>query len=109
MNRLFSTHDHVIVCGYGQVGQAIVDEMLRAGRDEALEYTLEGRVFLAGSPARLHFSKTDTRVWVPKRRPAMGLTLNLGRSAGARWFVFLLLLPTIAMTVLLAFGAGAGR
>ena len=63
----------------------------------------------SGGFLSLYFSKTDTRVWVPKRRPAMGLTLNLGRSAGARWFVFLLLLPTIAMTVLLAFGAGAGR
>ena len=63
----------------------------------------------SGGFLSLYFSKRDTRVWVPKRRPRMGLTLNLGRSAGARLFVFLLLLPTLAMIGVLFLAEAAGR
>ncbi len=33
----------------------------------------------------VYFSKKDGKSWVPKQRPWMGWTLNLGRDAGARW------------------------
>jgi uncharacterized membrane protein len=41
----------------------------------------------------VYFSKRDSRVWVPKRVPAFGWTLNLARPAGAWWLVGLLALP----------------
>jgi len=43
----------------------------------------------------VYFSKRDSRVWVPKRVPAFGWTLNLGRPAAAWWLVGLLALPPI--------------
>lgn len=45
----------------------------------------------------VYFSHTDTRVWVPKRIPAMGWTLNLAKRAGVAWFIGLLLLPTLIL------------
>jgi hypothetical protein len=41
------------------------------------------------------FSKRDKRVWVPKRRPGLGWTLNLGNRWGAWWLVGLLVVPPI--------------
>jgi uncharacterized membrane protein len=38
----------------------------------------------------IYFSKRDRRVWVPKRRPGVGWTLNLAQPAGAWWLVGLL-------------------
>lgn len=38
----------------------------------------------------VYFSKRDSRVWVPKRVPAWGWTINLGHPAGAWWLVALL-------------------
>lgn len=43
----------------------------------------------------IYFSKRDTRVWVPKRRPGLGWTLNLARPAGAWWLVGLLAVPPV--------------
>ena len=48
----------------------------------------------------IYFSKTDTRTWVPKRVPAMGWTLNLGRTAGVFWLVGIIV--AIPVLVLLA-------
>lgn len=63
----------------------------------------------SGGFLSLYFSKRDTRIWVPKRRPLMGRTLNLARPAGARLFVFLLLLPTLAMIGVLFLTETGGR
>jgi uncharacterized membrane protein len=41
----------------------------------------------------IYFSKRDSRVWVPKRRPAWGWTLNLAHPAGAWTLVALLSAP----------------
>ena len=50
----------------------------------------------------VYFSHTDSRVWVPKRIPQMGWTLNLAKPKGVAWFLGLLLLPTfLMMSVLL--------
>jgi uncharacterized membrane protein len=38
----------------------------------------------------VYFSKRDSRVWVPKRVPSWGWTINLGNPAGAWWLVGLL-------------------
>lgn len=38
----------------------------------------------------VYFSKRDSRVWVPKRTPSWGWTINLGHPAGAWWLVGLL-------------------
>ncbi|MBN2582988.1 MAG: hypothetical protein JXL80_07965 [Planctomycetes bacterium] len=35
----------------------------------------------------VYFSKRDSRVWVPKRIPAMGWTVNLGRTGGVLWMI----------------------
>lgn len=48
----------------------------------------------------LYFSKRDTRVWVPKRRPGLGWTLNLGHPAGAWWLVGLITLPPLVARML---------
>ncbi|MBA2669137.1 MAG: hypothetical protein H0U67_02065 [Gemmatimonadetes bacterium] len=48
----------------------------------------------------VYFSKKDSRVWVPKRVPSFGWTVNLGRPAGAWWLVGLLALPPIAAALL---------
>jgi len=39
----------------------------------------------------VYFSKKDTRTWVPKQIPAMGWTVNLGKSAGVFWLVGILI------------------
>ena len=38
----------------------------------------------------VYFSKRDSRVWVPKRMPSWGWTINLGHPSGAWWLVGLL-------------------
>jgi uncharacterized membrane protein len=44
----------------------------------------------------VYFSRKDTRVWVPKRRPWMGWTLNVGRSGGVAWGIgFLVGIPLL--------------
>lgn len=43
----------------------------------------------------VYFSKRDTRVWVPKRLPTWGWTINLGHPTGAWWLVGLLAAPTL--------------
>jgi len=50
----------------------------------------------------VYFSKADTRVWVPKARPALGWTLNLAHRAGVLWLLALLLMPTAVLAALLA-------
>jgi|GEM_PF-689853 len=37
----------------------------------------------------LYFSKKDARIWVRKRIPRMGWTLNLGRTSGVVWLIFI--------------------
>jgi uncharacterized membrane protein len=51
----------------------------------------------------IYFSKRDSRIWVPKRVPSFGWTLNLAHPAGAWWLVGLLAVPT-ALAGLLARG-----
>jgi uncharacterized membrane protein len=48
----------------------------------------------------VYFSKKDSRVWVPKRVPSFGWTVNLGHAAGAWWLVGLLVLPPVAAALL---------
>jgi uncharacterized membrane protein len=43
----------------------------------------------------IYFSKRDTRVWVPKRIPSWGWTLNLGHASSAWWLVGLLATPAL--------------
>jgi hypothetical protein len=43
----------------------------------------------------IYFSKRDNRVWVPKRPPGLGRTLNMGNRWGAWWLVGLLIAPWI--------------
>ncbi|MFA5203854.1 MAG: hypothetical protein WC708_05550 [Lentisphaeria bacterium] len=52
-----------------------------------------------------YFSKKDSRTWVPKSVPCMGWTLNLGRPAGARWLMGILIgEPVLLVVVLLLAG-----
>ena len=42
----------------------------------------------------VYFSHKDSRTWVPKRIPWMGVTMNLGKVAGVAWLTgFLVGLP----------------
>ena len=53
----------------------------------------------------VYFSRKDTRIWVPKKIPAMGSTLNLGQRGGVIWLTaFLVGIPAviILITVLIA-------
>ena len=53
-----------------------------------------------GFPA-LYFSKTDTRIWVPKQRPGLGWTFNLARPAGALMFIGIVWAPLLLVFALL--------
>jgi uncharacterized membrane protein len=48
----------------------------------------------------VYFSKKDSRVWVPKRVPSFGWTVNLGHPSGAWWLVGLLAIPPITAALL---------
>lgn len=43
----------------------------------------------------IYFSKRDSRVWVPKRIPSWGWTLNLGHPSSAWWLVGLIATPAL--------------
>lgn len=50
----------------------------------------------------VYFSKKDTRTWVPKQIPAMGWTINLGKTAGVIWLVaFLVGLPLLVIVLMM--------
>ena len=51
----------------------------------------------------VYFSKRDTRTWVPKQIPALGWTVNLGKTAGVFWLVgFVVGLPLLVILLTLA-------
>ncbi len=50
---------------------------------------------------RLYFSKRDSRTWVPKPIPAMGWTINLGKDAGAYWFLGSIIIPPLLIVAAL--------
>ena len=43
----------------------------------------------------VYFSKRDTRVWVPKRVPSWGWTVNLGHPSSVWWIVGLITVPAL--------------
>lgn len=43
----------------------------------------------------IYFSKRDSRVWVPKRRPGFGWTINMGHPRSAWWVVGLVAAPFV--------------
>ena len=52
--------------------------------------------------AAVYFSKRDSRVWVPKRIPALGWTVNFGRRGGVAWMHILTLgIPLIVLAICL--------
>ena len=51
-------------------------------------------------PLRTYCSPRDTRIWVPKRNPALGWTVNCAHRAGRWWLVGLFTVP-IAFLLLL--------
>ncbi len=54
----------------------------------------------------VYFSKKDTRVWVPKQMRWTGWTLNLARTAGVVWLVFIIAFVAIAPLALGALNTG---
>lgn len=58
-----------------------------------------------------YFSKLDSRVLVPKQRPWMGWTLNIGQRSGALWLlgtfagIILMLVAVVLMVSFIAYGA----
>lgn len=53
----------------------------------------------------IYFSKKDTRTWVPKQIPWMGVTLNLGKTSGVLLFLLIIIalfmIPLITTIVVL--------
>ena len=48
----------------------------------------------------VYFSKRDCRTWVPKQKPNMGWTINLGKTAGVYWLIaFLVGMPLLFLTI----------
>ncbi|MFK7736343.1 MAG: DUF5808 domain-containing protein [Pirellulaceae bacterium] len=55
----------------------------------------------SGGALGVYFCKRDSRVWVPKKQPWMGWTLNLAHPAGVWWLFGLLTLPFATTLILL--------
>lgn len=55
----------------------------------------------SGGLVGIYFSKKDSRVWVPKKIPDLGWTVNWAHAAGARWLIVLLLLPLFSTLIVL--------
>lgn len=67
-------------------------------RDEVNRSEWENPANWSDTLVGVYFSKKDSRVWVPKRAPGIGWTINMGHPAGAWWLVALLaILPATAM------------
>ncbi len=48
----------------------------------------------------VYFSKKDSRCWVPKKKPWMGWTINLGQICGIYWLIAIVgFLPTIIVAI----------
>ena len=56
----------------------------------------------------LYFSKRDTRLFVPKRMPWMGWTLNMGHSAGAVSYVLILVIVALLPILVILFAERGG-
>ena len=48
----------------------------------------------------IYFSKTDTRVWVPKALPVLGWTINFGHPHAVFWLAALIVLPVLLVVAL---------
>lgn len=55
-----------------------------------------------GGPKGLavYFSKRDTRIWVPQRKPSIGWTVNLAHTGGVLWFVGICVAVIFLLTLL---------
>lgn len=51
----------------------------------------------------LYHSRLDDRIWVPKRSPAFGATINLGRRIG---LAIALAIPALIVALIIAAGFG---
>jgi uncharacterized membrane protein len=51
-------------------------------------------------PFGFYFSKADTRLWVPKRTPALGWTLNMGHPAAGAWLFGIILASALIPTLI---------
>jgi uncharacterized membrane protein len=56
-----------------------------------------------------YVSPRDTRVWVPKRKPGLGWTLNMAHRSGRLWLLALLALPVVIVAVTATFAASASH
>ncbi len=48
----------------------------------------------------IYFSKTDTRVWVPKALPVLGWTINFGHPNSAFWLGAVIVIPALLVVAL---------
>ena len=80
-----------------------MDSVQKMNQDAINQQEWENPANWSDTIVGLYFSKKDSRVWVPKRIPALGWTLNLAHRAGAFWFLFLMLLPTFVVVLVLIF------
>lgn len=48
----------------------------------------------------IYFSKTDTRVWVPKALPVLGWTINFGHPNAVFWLAAVIVLPVLLVVAL---------
>ncbi|MFM2136141.1 MAG: hypothetical protein RL021_1541 [Bacteroidota bacterium] len=48
----------------------------------------------------IYYNKKDPRVWLPKRNPVMGWTLNFAHRSAYIWLIGLMAIPLITMLLL---------
>ena len=48
----------------------------------------------------VYFSKRDSRIWVPKRTPSWGWTLNMGHPSATWWLVGIILVPAVVLQLI---------
>ena len=57
----------------------------------------------------VYFSKRDSRTWVPKQKPNIGWTINLGKTAGVYWLIALLFgMPILVLVITVIIMASRG-
>lgn len=56
----------------------------------------------------LYFAADDPRLWVPKREPGMGWTVNLAHPKGGPILISMLLAPAVLSMVVIALVHGTG-
>jgi uncharacterized membrane protein len=70
-------------------------------QDEINRAEWENPANWSGGLLGVYFSKRDSRVWVPKRNPAMGWTLNFANPRSTLWLAGLIAGPALIAAIVM--------